>query len=142
MSKKLRTNDIVNELSAGAFFQPREASKEPAESRKNSTASSPASTKASSLDSSSDSLLAITPASPRDSSKASRLASKAANEQASLPEQLANSDDLVDAVYRVVRRPGKDTGFVRMSAAEKSPLADLATAINQQHGWKVTETEL
>jgi hypothetical protein len=49
---------------------------------------------------------------------------------------------LVDAIYRVVKKPGKQTAYVRVTEREKSELAAVLAGISEEHGYKVTETEL
>ena len=55
---------------------------------------------------------------------------------------LASSTDLVDAIYRVVKKPGKQTAYVRVTEREKSEFAAILADISERHGYKVTETEL
>jgi hypothetical protein len=42
----------------------------------------------------------------------------------------------------VVKKPGKQTSYVRVTAREKSELAAVLASIGEDHGYKVTETEL
>jgi hypothetical protein len=42
----------------------------------------------------------------------------------------------------VVKKPGKQTSYVRVTAREKSELAAVLAGISEDHGYKVTETEL
>jgi|SRR3954452_10234149 hypothetical protein len=123
----------------------------PASSRDSARASTAASTSASTIASSgasiSDSSPASTPDSTAASGKARTPASQPASPQASTPtdslaHELATSGDLVDAIYRVVKKPGKQTNYVRVTAREKSELAAVLAGISEDHGYKVTETEL
>src|SRR3954449_9088352 len=131
----------------------------PARARASSRASSPDSTvdsqvassaarrSGSSRASSSDSIRA----SSSDSSDASTADSVLARKQArpidrtppdSLASTLASSGDLVDAIYRVVKKPGKQTSYVRVTEREKTGLASILAEISEKHGYKVTETDL
>jgi hypothetical protein len=119
----------------------------PDSDRASTRASTPDSTLASSRASTSDS----SSASPSDSTVASgqarTRASRPASPQASTPtdslaHELATSGDLVDTIYRVVKKPGKQTSYVRVTAREKSELAAVLASIGEDHGYKVTETEL
>jgi hypothetical protein len=140
MSKKIQTDELANELAAGSlFFGPnaRPVTSDSDETQRGTTppidatprrtarkaASSPASTSASTPDS--------TPASPRASTHADSLAST-----------LASSGDLVEAIYRVVKKKGKYVAYVRTTEREKSELTAVLDDINETHGYKVTETEL
>jgi len=49
---------------------------------------------------------------------------------------------LADAIYRVVKKPGKQTSYVRVTEREKSELAAVLAGIADEHGYKVSETEL
>jgi hypothetical protein len=164
MSKKINTDDIANELATGSLFfgknarpassvgdetsdAPTPPTPLPARRRIPASASPPASTSASTPDSTSastpDSTSASTPdstsASTPDSSQASSPDSKLAIE---LSSTLASSGDLADAIYRVVKKSGKQPSFVRVTEREKAELADVLTHISETHGYKVTETEL
>src|SRR4051794_36827690 len=107
----------------------------PASRSDSSQASSPDSTRANSFDSSdastADSVLARKRARPIDRTPADSLAST-----------LASSGDLVDAIYRVVKKPGKQTSYVRVTEREKTGLASILAEISEKHGYKVTETDL
>jgi hypothetical protein len=159
MSKKIQTDELANELAAGSlFFGPNarpvvsdsdaiQSPTPPTDATPRRTASSTASTSDSSRASTSDSK----PASASDSTPASggarTRASKPASPQAStatdsLAHELATSGDLIDAIYRVVKKPGKQTSYVRVTAREKSELAAVLAGISEDHGYKVTETEL
>jgi hypothetical protein len=167
MSKKINTDDIANDLAGSLFFgknarpvgsdsdETLDAAAPPAAapSRRGAraVASFPASTSASASDSSSDSSIASTP----DSTPASQPDSQQARRQASAPDRttastqadslastLASSSDLADAIYRVVKKPGKQTSYVRVTEREKSALAAILAGIGEDHGYKVTETEL
>ena len=70
-----------------------------------------------------------------DSSPASVLDSKLASLLSSCP------NELVQAIRRVVRTPGREVSFVRLSPAEKAQLADVAYAFKRQ-GRKTSETEI
>jgi hypothetical protein len=110
-------------------------------------ASTPDSTPASSRASTSDSKPASLPDSTAASGQARTRASRPASPQAStatdsLAHELATSSDLVDAIYRVVKKPGKQTNYVRVTTREKAELAAVLTNISEDHGYKVTETEL
>ena len=120
-----------------------------------SLASSPASTPASTSDSSQassvasnpDSSAASFPASTTDSEQARTQARKRAStidrtQADSLASTLASSTDLVDAIYRVVKKPGKQTAYVRVTEREKSEFAAILADITERYGYKVTETEL
>jgi hypothetical protein len=148
MSKKINTDDIANELATGSLFfgknarpassvgdetsdAPTPPTPLPARRRIPASASPPASTSASTPDS--------TSASTPDSSQASSPDSKLAIE---LSSTLASSGDLADAIYRVVKKSGKQPSFVRVTEREKAELADVLTHISETHGYKVTETEL
>jgi hypothetical protein len=74
--------------------------------------------------------------SPRDSKRASTLASTRAS-------SIANEADaeVVESVRRVVKAPGKEVSFVRLTPAEKEELAAVVFAFKRQ-GVKTTETEL
>jgi hypothetical protein len=144
MSKKINTDDIANELATGSLFfgknarpassvgdetsdAPTPPTPSPARRRIPASASPPASPPAS------------TSASTPDSSQASSPDSKLAIE---LSSTLASSGDLADAIYRVVKKSGKQPSFVRVTEREKAELADVLTHISETHGYKVTETEL
>jgi hypothetical protein len=163
MSKKLRTDDIASELASGSvFFRSPEPAKEPDESSEtptpsllvpparrgaSSSASNPDSTRDSQLSSSpastSDSSLDSTPASAPDSARARKQASSTDSTPAnSLASALASSGDLVEAIYRVVKKPGKQTSYVRVTEREKTGLASILAEITEKHDYKVTETDL
>jgi hypothetical protein len=55
---------------------------------------------------------------------------------------LADSDDLPEGIYRVVKHPGKEIAYVRMTEREKSELTSVLAGIVQDYGYKVSETEL
>jgi hypothetical protein len=102
-------------------------------------ASTLASSRASTSDSSSDS----TPASEEARTTASRPASsRASTPTDSLATELANSGDLIDAIYRVVKKTGKHVAYVRTTEREKSELTTVLESISENHGYKVTENEL
>jgi hypothetical protein len=168
MSKKIQTDELANELAAGSlFFGPnarpvtsdsdetqlgttpptdatlrrtvRKVASSSASSRASKPASSRASTKASSSDSTRASTIDNTITSTPDSTQASPRASVQAY---SLASTLASSGDLVDAIYRVVKKTGKHVAYVRTTEREKSELTAVLDNINETHGYKVTETEL
>ena len=122
-------------------------------------ASTPDSNRASTTDSTPDSDSASTLASRTDSSNASTRASRPAIKQASaiarkqaspkastqsdsLARALASSGDLVDAIYRVVKRPGKEVSYVRLTEREKSELNTLVSELDREHSYTVTGTEI
>jgi hypothetical protein len=156
MSKKIPTNDIANELAAGSLFFGKNA--RPVASASDETGGSPTPptplptrrrnpTPAGSPASTSASTSASSQASNSDSTPDSKLASEQANpiastKSGSLASTLASSGDLADAIYRVVKKPGKQPSFVRVTEREKSQLAAILADISEQHGYKVSETEL
>jgi hypothetical protein len=171
MSKKIQTDEIANELANGSLFFGRNArpvtsdrdetqgttppgrpvSRRTARTVASSPASTPASTsdssQASSVASNPDSSAASFPASTTDSEQARTQARKRAStidrtQADSLASTLASSTDLVDAIYRVVKKPGKQTAYVRVTEREKSEFAAILADITERYGYKVTETEL
>jgi hypothetical protein len=164
MTKKLNTTAIASELAGSGFFRSNEAPQEqqngqqqppavrtPARRTASATASEPDSSKASTTDSTVDSARASRPASTDDSKQASEQASVTASSLArkhesqqadSLSSMLASSSDLADAIYCVVKRPGKEISYVRMTEREKTELGSVLAGIVQDYGYKVTETEL
>ncbi len=164
MSKKINTDDIANELATGSLFfgkNARPVTSDTDETQETTTPSvaqspvlarrTPASSRASTRDSSRASSLASNPdssqASAPDSELARRQAStidrtSASTQADSLASTLASTSDLADAIYRVVKKPGKQTSYVRVTEREKSELAAILTEISETHGYKVTETEL
>jgi hypothetical protein len=155
MSKKIQTDELANELAAGSlFFGPNarpvasdsdaiQSPTPPTDATQRRTASKQASFPASSTASTSDSTPASTPASGEARTRASKPASlQASTATDSLARELATSGDLIDAIYRVVKKPGKQTSYVRVTAREKSELAAVLAGIGEDHGYKVTETEL
>jgi hypothetical protein len=156
MSKKIQTDEIANELANGSlFFGPhaRPVTSDSDETHDSTTpparpvsrrtmptiASSSASAPASTSDSSPASSQASTPAISRDSNSASTTASEQARKLAST---LASSADLADAIYRVVKKTGKHVAYVRTTEREKAGLTAVLDSIAENHGYKVTETEL
>jgi hypothetical protein len=152
MSKKIDTTSIANELAESSLFfgknarpvtsdsdetgeAPTPSTSLPTRRRIQASASSPASTSASTSastgDSTPDSTQAINPASSPDSKLAIELSST-----------LASSGDLADAIYRVVKKSGKQPSFVRVTEREKAELGDVLAHISETHGYKVSETEL
>jgi hypothetical protein len=144
MSKKIDTTGIANELAESSLFfgknarpvtsdsdetgeAPTPSTSLPTRRRIQASASSPASTSAST----SASTQAINPASSPDSKLAIELSST-----------LASSGDLADAIYRVVKKSGKQPSFVRVTEREKAELGDVLAHISETHGYKVSETEL
>jgi hypothetical protein len=165
--KKLRTDGVVSELAAGSvFFQQGGAAARPAEAvsppppeadsaRASTNASSHDSEQAGTSESMQESDRAVmqdsNPERMQDSRPALGLArmadrrhesTSASKTAGALAASLAESDDLVDAIYRVVRRPGKEIAYVRLTDREKSAVGQLLTSIGQDHGFKVSETEL
>ena len=164
--KKLQTDAVVNELSGGVFFRPRadeqvslphdevvpaDVTELSVRKRASNAASTGDSSDASSSDRSSDSIgastVAITKDSELDSPPARTIARPPARRRSgkqveSLASTLAGSDDLVDAIYRIVKRPGKEVSYVRLTEREKSELTSILAGLGQDHGYKVTETEL
>lgn len=164
MSKKIQTDELANELAAGSLFfgpnarsvtsdsdeiqrgttppidaTPRRTGSKVVRVPANSRDSDPASTSASTPDSS----RASAKASSRDSTPDSTQARPRASVQASsLAGSLASSGDLVDAIYRVVKKTGKHVAYVRTTEREKSELTAVLDDVNETHGYKVTETEL
>jgi hypothetical protein len=167
MSKKIQTDELANELAGSLFFGPhtrpvtsdsdetqagatlptaatprrtaRKAASFPASTPASERASTLASSRASTSDSSSDS----TPASEEARTTASRPASsRASTPTDSLATELANSGDLIDAIYRVVKKTGKHVAYVRTTEREKSELTTVLESISENHGYKVTENEL
>jgi|SRR4051812_11174386 hypothetical protein len=160
MSKKINTDDIANDLATGSLFfgknarpvgsgsdeteapvsapavlSPRRDTRGAAITPASTADSTRASTQASNPDITPDSELARTQASTIDRVSASAQAE-------SLSSTLAGSQDLVDAIYRVVKKPGKQTSYVRVTEREKSELAAVLAGIGEEHGYKVSETEL
>jgi hypothetical protein len=167
MSKKIATDDIASQLASGSvFFRPAQPTQESDETPVPPPPVVPArparkvaSSRANTPDSTSDSSSASTSASNPDSSDDSRRASAPDSEQAStldrkqastnartpadsLANTLASSGDLVDAIYRVVKKTGKHVAYVRTTEREKSELTAVLESISETHGYKVTETEL
>jgi|tagenome__1003787_1003787.scaffolds.fasta_scaffold20905456_1 hypothetical protein len=148
MSKKIDTTSIANELAEASLFfgnnarpvssvsdeteqSPAAPTRLPTRRRTQTFASSPASTVDSNHASSRDSSPASSPASTPDSKLAIELSST-----------LASSEDLADAIYRVVKKSGKQPSFVRLTEREKSELTGVLTHITETHGYKATETEI
>jgi hypothetical protein len=163
MSKKIATDDIASQLASGSvFFRPAQPTQGPdktpappppvvparparkvASSPGSNSDSSIASTSASKPDSSRDSKPASTPDSEQARTLDRKQASTSARTQAdSLASTLASSGDLVDAIYRVVKKTGKHVAYVRTTEREKSELTAVLESISETHGYKVTETEL
>jgi hypothetical protein len=150
--KRLRTDAVVSELAAGSvFFQQAEgrppaappAEPATAEAAVDDAASSRASTVDSSFDSEVASQQASTPAIGRARTHDRRQAgSHDSMQTGTLAGTLAGSDDLVDAIHRVIRRPGKEISYVRMTEREKSAVGAALVGIMQEYGYKVSETEL
>jgi hypothetical protein len=160
MTKKLNTAAITSELAGSGFFRPateRPSEEEPQERTQTPSlpAEKPARKLASTPASSIDSKQSITSASKEDSTGASKHARSQASQQSrkparrkasgqdgSLSSTLAESSDLADAIYRVVKKPGKEISYVRMTDREKNELSSVLAGIVQNYGYKVTETEL
>ena len=130
MSKKrLDTTAITNELSGGSAFFP---------NYKKEDAPSPAEE------------APVTPE-PRETEPKSdkrvkpqaTVASTIARKQASKPaSMLASSHELIEAVRRIVRQPGKgEVLFVRLSREEKDRLADVTYTYKRQ-GLKTSDNEV
>jgi hypothetical protein len=66
-----------------------------------------------------------------DSKRASKLAST----------QTGEDPDVVEAIRRVVKVPGREVAFVRLTPEEKAQLADVVYTYKRQ-GMKTTETEV
>ena len=155
MTKKLAVEGITSELASGSVFfqqigtdsseddpsleQADRLASAPESVLENLHASALASTAASTAASSEEhlslgpdkSMLASTPARMGASTSASSLA-----------RMLADSDDLPEGIYRVVKHPGKEIAYVRMTEREKSELTSVLAGIVQDYGYKVSETEL
>src|SRR3954452_18041814 len=117
----------------------RDRASTPASDRASTRASSSASTN----DGNGDSTPASTPASEEARTTASRPASsRASTPTDSLATELANSGDLIDAIYRVVKKTGKHVAYVRTTEREKSDLTTVLERISENHRNKVTENEL
>ena len=70
-----------------------------------------------------------------DSKQASKLARQRADAQASTDREL------VDAIRKVVKVPGREVSFVRLTPEEKAQLTDIVYTYKRQ-GMKTTETEI
>jgi hypothetical protein len=69
----------------------------------------------------------------------SKLASKLARQRAD--EQASDDRELVDAIRKVVKVPGREVSFVRLTPEEKAQLTDIMYTYKRQ-GMKTTETEI
>jgi hypothetical protein len=58
-----------------------------------------------------------------------------------LKDCASNDEKRVQAIRRVVKTPGREVSFVRLSPEEKGELADLVHAYKRQ-GFKTTENEI
>jgi hypothetical protein len=70
-----------------------------------------------------------------DGSPASNLASKLASSRP------VDATDVVEAIRRVVKTPGREVSFVRLTPEEKAQLGDVVYTYKRQ-GMKTTETEV
>jgi hypothetical protein len=141
MSKKIDTTSIAKELAEGSLFFGKNA--RPVSSVSDETEQSPTPLPTRRRTQPSASSPASTGDSTRDSSQASSSASTPDSKLAiELSSTLASSGDLADAIYRVVKKSGKQPSFVRLTEREKAELTDVLTHISETHGYKVSETEL
>ena len=131
MTKKLAVEGITSELASGSVFFQQIGT----DSSEDDPAPKQADTLASAPESVPDILHASAPASTSARTGASTSAS-------SLARMLADSDDLPEGIYRVVKHPGKEIAYVRMTEREKSELTSVLAGIVQDYGYKVSETEL
>ncbi len=69
----------------------------------------------------------------------SKLARKRVSELASNPAN--DEDERIEAIRQVVKTPGREVSFVRLSPGEKGELADVVYTYKRQ-GLKTTETEI
>jgi len=80
------------------------------------------------------------PASSPASTVASRLATIPASE--SLPPSVVGVDaTIIEAIRKIVKHPGREVSFVRLSPEEKGKLADIVYTYKRQ-GVKTTENEI
>jgi hypothetical protein len=141
MSRKIDTTSIAKELAEGSLFFGKNARPVSSDSDETEESSTPLPTRRRTQASAGS--LASTSASTGDSSQASNLASTLDSKLAiELSSTLASSGDLADAIYRVVKKSGKQPSFVRLTEREKAELTDVLTHISETHGYKVSETEL
>jgi hypothetical protein len=68
-------------------------------------------------------------------------ASDAASNHASMLAINENEREVVEAIRKVVKAPGREVSFVRLTAEEKAQLADIVYTYKRQ-GQKTSETEI
>jgi hypothetical protein len=56
-------------------------------------------------------------------------------------EQAGYRQELIDSIRRIVRAPGREVSFVRLTPAEKGRLADIVYTYKRR-GWKTSENEI
>src|SRR5579872_6613187 len=123
MTKKLRVDQITSELEGSAFFTRKTS--QPDDLR--AQAATPEQL----------------PESPRRPQRGSATRQPGASKQASLhASRLATpKGDLIDLVRRVVKTPGKEVSYVRLTPDEKTQLADIVYTFKRQ-GRQTSENEI
>ncbi len=119
MTKKLNTDTITSELEGSAFFPSRTPAASPMQEASEATPPPPASS--------------------TSHARPSRRKTSSTNEDAST--LASNGASLIETIRHVVKDPGKEVSFVRLSPAEKERLVDLVYAFKRQ-GKKTSETEI
>lgn len=141
-SKKLNTDQITNELAEGSVFFQRgdhpPSGDEASGLKTVGQAPTPVKTSENPL---------TTPSGPHQGKPSSTIASAPASRRASTHESslasfLAESNDLVEAIYRTVKRPGRDTSYVRMTEREKTELTRVIGSLGHRRGYRISETEV
>jgi hypothetical protein len=74
-----------------------------------------------------------------DNTRASKQSRNQASKQASV--LALQPEDLIQAIRHVVKRPGKEVSYVRLTPQEKAQLADIVYTFKRQ-GKKTSETEI
>lgn len=119
MTKKLNTDTITSELEGSAFFP----SRTPAASPMQEASETPP------------------PPSANSTSRAGPSKRKTSDTSKHASTLASNSASVIETIRRVVKNPGKEVSFVRLSPAEKERLVDLVYAFKRQ-GKKTSETEI
>lgn len=151
MTKKLAVEGITSELASGSvFFQQigtNSSEDDPSPEQADTLARAPEgvldnlhASGLASMAASSEEHLSLGPDKPMLASTLARTG--ASTSASSLARMLADSDDLPEGIYRVVKHPGKEIAYVRMTEREKSELTSVLAGIVQDYGYKVSETEL
>jgi hypothetical protein len=122
MTKKLDVSSITNELQDSVFFPSRVQSATPS----TSDSPPPVATDRPSLKR------------PPHKSPPTHQASVQASELASM---LASLHDFIEGIRRIVKLPGKEVSFVRLTPHEKAQLADIVYTYKRQ-GTKTSENEI